>query len=80
MRCKLCHCDDMVKATVKKTGKVIAVCVECDCVYELDEHSNPIMDFPQEYISHFREIQKSFRTWDELTDIIPYDKEKEETE
>ena len=72
MKCKFCKCKDIVKATVKKTSKRIAVCRECDCVYELDSHDNPIMEYSADYIPHFREIQKSFKTWDELTDIIPY--------
>ena len=79
MHCKFCKSDDMVKATVKKTAKNIAVCRECDCVYELDENSNPIMEYTPEYIPHFREIQKSFKNWDELTDITPYNNEEEET-
>lgn len=72
MKCKFCKSKDVVRATVKKTAKIIAVCKECDCVYEVDSHLNPIMNYSKEYIPHLKEIQKVFTTWDELTDIIPY--------
>lgn len=78
MRCKFCECTDLVKAQVKQTGKYIVVCSECDCVYELDENSMPIMQYSPEYIPYFRELQKVFKTWDELTNIEPYTKNDKE--
>lgn len=76
IRCTCCNCYELVRATVKKSSKKVAVCVECDCVYELDENLNPITDITD--IAAFRELQKCFKTWDELTDIVPYDVEMEE--
>lgn len=74
MKCKYCGSDDLVRAKVKKTSILIAVCRECDSVYELDEISNPIMEYASEDVSHILELQKCFKKWDELTEIVPYNK------
>jgi len=76
MKCKCCGSGDIVLATVKKTGRRIAVCEECDYIYDLDSEKRPIIDNQNKDNVYLKELHTSFKTWDELTDIVRYKEEE----
>ena len=80
VHCELCNSTDVVRAKVKRSSIFIAICRECGSVYEVDENLMPVLGHDPNDSAYFDRLETLFRTWDELTDIIPYDKEKEETE
>ena len=74
MKCKCCKSSDIVLATVKKTKRRIAVCEECDYIYDLDKKNRPIKNNKNKDASYLKELYGCFKSWDELTDIVPYKK------
>lgn len=71
MKCICCKSNDIVFATVRKTGRKIAVCRECDYIYDLDSKNRPIRKNKSKDSSYLKELYNSFKNWDELTDIVP---------
>lgn len=74
MKCDCCCSDDMVKATVKGTNKVIAICKECSMIYETDSNENPIYDYDKTDIDRYDRVQALFNGWDGVENVIPYAK------
>lgn len=70
MKCICCRSNDIVLATVKKTGRRIAVCRECDYIYDLDKKNRPIKKIKNKDSAYKEELYSSFKNWDELTDIV----------
>lgn len=66
--CLYCKYKEYVKATVKSCKKRVAICVECDGVYEFDE--NDII-YPDR--AKAKELHGLFKTWKELDDIVPFE-------
>ena len=73
-RCELCSSTDMVRVTVKDTGTVIAVCRECLSLYETDEKLEPVYGHNPLDMPYFEKLDNLFKGWDNVTDIIPYNK------
>lgn len=71
MKCVCCKSTDIVLATVKKTGRKIAVCEECEYVYDLDGKGRPIKKNKNKDASYLEELYGCFKNWDELTEIMP---------
>ena len=72
IRCSLCMSPDIVKATIKKTGKKIAFCRECCSVYEVKEDGKPVFDHDPYDTEYFKKLNSSFGSIDELDEISPY--------
>ena len=72
IRCSLCMSPDIVKATIKKTGKKIAFCRECCSVYEVKEDGNPVFDHDPRDTEYFKKLLYSFNSIDELENVTPY--------
>lgn len=72
--CELCSSSDMVRATVKKNGMVIAICRECLSLYETDENLNPVYNHDPHDKPYFENLDKLFDDWDDVTDVVPYNK------
>lgn len=75
IRCELCNSEDMVRANVEKKGVVIAICRECGSIYEVDNTFNPIFGHDPNDVSYFETLQNLFESWDEVTNVIPYNNE-----
>ena len=71
MKCVCCKSKNIVLATVEKTGKRIAVCCECDYIYDLDSKGRPIRKNKNKNPSYLRELHSSFKSWKELVDVVP---------
>ena len=76
MKCELCKSSDFVSATVKRNGKRIIICEECDSVYEVNENGAPILGHDPKDVSYFEELNGLFKSWDELVDIVSYENKK----
>jgi len=74
MKCICCNSTDIILATVKKTGRRIAVCEECEYIYDLDDKNRPIIENKNKDSSYLEELYSAFKNWNELTDIIPLKK------
>lgn len=72
IRCELCNSTDMVRATVKESKTVIAICRECESVYETDEKLNPVFGHDSEDIQYFEKLEKLFKNWNNVTNIVSY--------
>lgn len=70
--CELCSSSDMVRATVKENGTVIAICRECLSLYETDENLNPVYDHDPYDMPYFKKLDELFKDWENVTDIVPY--------
>lgn len=75
IRCELCSSKDIIRAKVRNTEKLIAVCRECGSIYEVDEGLMPILGHDPNDVSYFKSLEALFETWDDLEDVIPYNKE-----
>ena len=71
MKCVCCNSTDIVLATVKKTGRRIAVCEECQYIYDLDGKNRPIKKNKNKDNAYLQELYNSFKNWNELIDIVP---------
>ena len=71
MKCVCCKSKDIVYATVKKTGRRIAVCRECDYIYDLNSKNKPIKKNKNKDETYLKELHSSFENWNELTEILP---------
>lgn len=78
IKCPFCKAEDIVIATIKKTGKIIVACKECESVYEVDENLKPIFDHDPCDTQYFSNLESLFKTWDDLENVIPYNELKEE--
>lgn len=70
MKCICCNSQDIVLATVKKTGRRIAVCEECEYIYDLDRKNRPIKKNKSKDKAYLEALYNSFENWNELTDIV----------
>lgn len=73
-RCELCNSEDLVIAKVKKNSVVIGICRECGSVYEIDENHKIVLGHDPDDTEYFEKLQALFNTWDDVTDIVPYNK------
>ena len=77
--CKVCFSSEIVKVTTKDTNKKLAICRECQQIYELDENGNIIFHHDPKDVEYFNLLDKTFGTWDNVKDITPYNEEEGET-
>lgn len=72
IRCELCNSNDIVRCKVKKTGVVIAICNECNSVYEVDAQLMPVLGHDPYDVQYFKALEALFETWDDLEEIESY--------
>lgn len=75
--CNLCGSHDIIRVTLKDSDKTVAICRECECLYEVDENLNPIFEHDGNDMEYFKKLQSIFKNWDNVKEKISYKLKKQ---
>lgn len=73
MKCNFCGQGDIVVATMKDGKTKLAICDECDEVYEIDKNGKVVMDHDPNDVEYNERLNVLFKSWDDVLSYVKYD-------
>ena len=71
-KCELCGSHDIIRVTLEDSDETIAICRECEALYEVDENLNPVFGHDGNDKEYFTKLQNIFKNWDNVKEKISY--------